>query len=180
MAIRPLRALEAPTSNEPEVVGSDDASISSPQRDQAGRPPHRRLNRFATSLLALGLIGVTVVGSTGCRLSRNACRSLRSRTECIDEFMISYRNRAMAEKAWHCNRNQLCDKRYEREFKDGFIQGYMEVATGGDPCTPLVAPSTYCGWEYQCADGHNAVNAFFQGFPAGVQAADQDGHFRRG
>ncbi len=104
-----------------------------------------------------------------------SCRALRDSAECIDEFMISYRNRALAEKAWIRNKHRYCNRSYMKEFKDGFIQGYMEVASGGNGCIPAVAPSEYWGWKYQSTHGHSAVNAWFEGFPMGVQAAEQDG-----
>lgn len=161
MAIRPLSALRARLQIH-HVTDSGDP--------QNGNP----WNRIVKQLLATGILGISLVGLTGCSMTSTACKSL-SDPECIDEFMIGYRNRAMAEKAWHCRRHNLCDKRHAREYKDGFIQGYMEVATGGNPCIPAIAPSAYAGWEYQCADGHNAINAWFQGFPAGIQAAEEDG-----
>lgn len=89
--------------------------------------------------------------------------------------MISYRNKAMAEKAWHCRKDQFCNERHNRDFKAGFIEGYIEVASGGNGCTPAVAPNEYWGWRYQSANGHGAVNAWFQGYPQGVRAAEEDG-----
>jgi hypothetical protein len=101
-------------------------------------------------------------------------RSL-SQPECIDDFMIAYRNKAMAEKAWHCRKDRFRDQCFENEFKDGFLAGYSAVAEGGAACTPAVAPSQYWGWRYQSASGQGAVNAWFQGFPEGARAAEEDG-----
>lgn len=100
------------------------------------------------------------------------CRDFQ---ECIDESMVDYTNRALAEKAWFRHKHLYCDIKYIREFKDGFIQGYLEVATGGTGCTPLIAPSNYWGWRYQSPHGQQAINAWFQGFPLGVKAAEEDG-----
>jgi hypothetical protein len=89
--------------------------------------------------------------------------------------MIGYRNRALAEKAWHCQKNQFCNQQHSKEFKDGFTEGFMEVAAGGNGCVPAVAPKQYWGWRYQSAQGQSAVNAWFQGYPMGVRAAEQAG-----
>jgi hypothetical protein len=98
-----------------------------------------------------------------------------NKSECIDDFMIGYRNKVMAEKAWHRNKHRFCDRIFANEFKDGYIQGYIDIATGGNGCTPAIAPSNYWGWRYQSSQGQAAVSAWFQGFPYGVQAAEQDG-----
>jgi hypothetical protein len=51
----------------------------------------------------------------------------------------------------------------------------MGVAAGGNGCTPAIAPSEYWGWKYQSPAGQAAVNAWFQGYPLGAKAAEQDG-----
>lgn len=134
----------------------------------------RQIRTAFKRLMIAGCLGISAIGMTGCTLGSGACKGL-AECDCIDDFMIGYRNRAMAEKAWHCRKANFCNTRYAREFKDGFIQGYMEVASGGSGCTPAMAPSAYHGWQYQSADGHSAVNAWFQGFPQGVRAAEEDG-----
>ncbi len=130
----------------------------------------RNLRRWVTA----GCLGLIAVGSTGCTMTAGLGRSF-SQSECIDDFMIGYRNRAMAEKAWHCRKDRFCNQCNAREFKDGFMKGYAEVAEGGNGCTPAIAPSQYLGWRYQSSGGQGAVNAWFQGFPEGARAAEEDG-----
>lgn len=161
MAIRSLSADSAPKSNNIDttaVVGSRST----------------RLAGVAKRLLAVSCLGLAVVSSTGCSMISGVGSSFNE-SECIDDFMIGYRNRAMAEKAWHCNKHKFCIAGYPREFKDGFIEGYMEVASGGNGCIPAVAPTQYWGWRYQSSHGQSAVNAWFEAYPRGVQAAEQDG-----
>ncbi len=131
-------------------------------------------------LVIAGCLGLMAVGSTGCTMTAGVGRSL-THSDCIDDFMIGYRNKALAEKAWHCRKKQFHNQCNGREFKDGFIQGYIEVAEGGNACTPAIAPSEYWGWRYQSSNGQGAVNAWFQGFPQGVRAAEEDGvgHWRQ-
>jgi hypothetical protein len=165
MAIRSLSARLAPNPNTTDSaigVGSE-STVASQWVSNAWK-----------RLLAIGCLSLVVAGSSGCTMTSGACRSIGN-SECIDDFMIGYRNRALAEKAWHRNKHRFCDHRYKKEFKDGFIQGYMEVASGGNGCIPAIAPSNYWGWRYQSAHGQAAVNAWFEGFPMGVQAAEQDG-----
>lgn len=161
MAIRSLSAKPAPNKTQPtNVVGDIPCG-------------YRQLRRGIGRIFAVGCLGLAVV-STGCTMTSGVCRSV-SKSDCVNDFMISYRNRAMAEKAWHCNKHRFCDKQHMSAFKDGFIQGYAEVASGGNGCVPAVAPSEYWGWRYQSAQGQGAVNAWFAGFPMGVQAAEEDG-----
>ncbi|MCM2373195.1 hypothetical protein [Aporhodopirellula aestuarii] len=96
-------------------------------------------------------------------------------SECVDDFMIGHRNKVMATRAWlrvkHCYRGH----RYQKDLRAGFIAGYLEVATGGSGCTPTVVSPQYWGWRHQSGNGQAAVNAWFEGFPLGVKAAEQDG-----
>ena len=94
---------------------------------------------------------------------------------------MDYTNRALAEKAWIRHKHRYIGLQYLREFKDGFIDGYIDVATGGTGCTPDLAPRKYWGWSYQTPHGHAAVGAYFRGFPIGAKAADEDGvgHWRQ-
>jgi hypothetical protein len=121
-----------------------------------------------------GAAALTLVGSSGCSLLGNAYKQIR-RHECLDEFMLAHRNRVFAAKAWHRVKHCYANQPHLSEFKAGFIDGYIEVASGGAGCLPAVAPSQYWGWRYQSPDGQAAINAWFAGYPMGVKAAEQDG-----
>ena len=159
MAIRSTSANTAPEQNTARVNANE-------------RSSGRKRQSLATRLLAISCLGLAAIGSTGCVATNRWCRDFQ---ECIDESMVDYTNRALAEKAWFRHKHLYCEVQYLREFKDGFIQGYLDVATGGNGCTPLVAPSQYWGWRYQSPHGQTAVNAWFRGFPLGVKAAEEDG-----
>ena len=143
-----------------------------------GRPIDGKNMKTTTStwrrMVAVGCLGAMSLGLTGCSVINGACRSLRQQ-ECIDDFMIGYRNQALAAKAWHRVKHCYKNKTYFNDFRAGFFDGYADVAAGGPGCTPAVAPSTYWGWKYQSRDGQSAVNAYFEGYPLGVKAAEQDG-----
>ena len=125
-------------------------------------------------MVAVGCLGAMSLGLTGCSVINGACRSIKSQ-ECVDDFMIGYRNSALAAKAWHRVKHCYKNRNYYNDFKAGFFDGYADVASGGPGCVPAVAPTTYWGWRYQSRDGQAAVNAYFEGYPLGVKAAEQDG-----
>lgn len=140
-----------------------------------GRTARRRtLGQQLRSAACAGLAATVLIGSTGCTILTNAYKQLQQH-DCLDEFMIAHRNRAFAAKAWY--REQHCHKNHPHlaEFKAGFLQGYTDIANGGNGCMPCVAPDQYWGWRYQAPDGRSAIDAWFAGYPLGVKAAEQDG-----
>ncbi|MDG2220739.1 MAG: hypothetical protein P8L85_05130 [Rubripirellula sp.] len=166
MAIRRSSAILAPDHR--NKISERGVSGESP------RPRTRKRRKLVRQLVALACLGLFVAESTGCTLTRGTVNALRN-SDCVDEFMIGYRNRAMAEKAWHCRKDRFGNQPYGHEYKEGFIDGYVEIAGGGLGCCPKIAPSRYWGWKYQSATGRQAVNAWFEGYPMGVQAAEQEG-----
>nr|WP_231602598.1 hypothetical protein [Neorhodopirellula pilleata] len=133
----------------------------------------RKRIRLQRILLGLSL-GLVATGMTGCTML-GGLQSKVSNSDCLDEFMVSHRNKVMAARAWmkvrHCYRNHC----YPKDLQAGFIAGYLEVATGGSGCTPTVVSPQYWGWRHQCGNGQAAINAWFEGFPLGAKAAEQDG-----
>jgi hypothetical protein len=164
MAIRALSASSAPTKNTTAATVVDGTAANLNRRELG----------VTARLLVIGCLGILVAGSTGCTLT-SGVRRIFSTQECVDDFMVSYRNRALAEKAWYRLKDRFPKDRYSREFKDGFISGYVDIASGGYGCSPSVAPSRYWGWRYQSGHGQQAVNSWFHAFPLGVQAGEQDG-----
>jgi hypothetical protein len=130
--------------------------------------------KLLRQLVLAGCFGVVAIGSIGCTASAGLFRKAR-RSDCVDDLMVKYRNRVMAEKAWHCRKEGFCGNADNEVFKDGFIAGYLDIAEGGRGCTPVMAPRQYWGWRYQSAGGQGAVGSWFSGFPHGVQAAEEAG-----
>lgn len=187
MAIRSIGAKALQQNKTDSVIGTEQTFVSTNSITSAtaganengfdttvSGNPKTAIRRISRRMIVAGCLGLIAVGSTGCTMTSGLGRSLTSH-ECIDDFMIAYRNKAMAEKAWHCRKDRFCNQCFEKEFKDGFLAGYAAVAEGGYACTPAVAPSQYWGWKYQSASGQGAVNAWFQGFPEGARAAEEDG-----
>lgn len=155
MAIRLLSAIFAP---------------AQPEKTEGKRTKLRML-------LTAGCLGILVSSSVGCTAYSVACKKLR-RTECLDKFMIGYRNSALAAKAWHREKHRFRKRgnlKFMKDFEAGFLQGYIDVANGSDGCVPAIAPPKYWGWRYQSDIGQQGVNAWYAGYPLGVKAAEQDG-----
>ena len=128
--------------------------------------------RLILSILAL----ITLVSSTGCTLISSSVQvAVKDVQTWVDDSMSNYRDRTLAEKAWIRIRPEYRVHHYKSDLKKGFLAGYRAVASGGNGCTPPLAPSDYWGWKYQSPYGQAAVRAWFQGYPLGAKAADQDG-----
>ena len=128
--------------------------------------------RLILSILAL----ITLVSSTGCTLISSSVQvAVKDVQTWVDDSMSNYRDRTLAEKAWIRIRPEYRAHHYKSDLKKGFLAGYRAVASGGNGCTPPLAPSEYWGWKYQSPYGQAAVRAWFQGYPLGAKAADQDG-----
>lgn len=124
---------------------------------------------------ALGiLLGVTTTGLTGCTILGGLQKKIQH-CDCVDDFMISHRNQVMATRAWLRIKHNYHGHCYLKDFRNGFIAGYIDVANGGAGCTPTVVSSKYWGWRYQSGTGQAAVNAWYEGFPLGAKAAEEDG-----
>jgi len=136
---------------------------------EVGRKP-----TLAQKLLLMATLGFLLYPAVGCTMVSGLGQSL-AHQERLDKFLVDYRNQAWAAKAWHCRKQKFCNKRYLSDFERGFRDGYASVAKGGNGCVPAVCPQSYWGWQYQTADGQARMNAWFEAFPMGVQAAEQDG-----
>jgi hypothetical protein len=104
-----------------------------------------------------------IVPLTGCNIIRS-----------FDEnAALTYRDLVWSKRAYNL-RYGNCDRPYADHFQNGFCAGYGDVCSGGDGFTPALPPETYRGYEYQSTDGSKCVDAWFEGYPAGVAAARKD------
>lgn len=174
MAIRSNDALRASNKNQSDPGRSSDLPEADLSNDKATAGRRRRARRWLSCALSAGALGLFLSSVPGCTTTSGLAGAIGD-GGCVDDFMIGYRNRALAEKAWHCQKGQFCNQQHSKEFKEGFTEGFMEVATGGNGCVPTIAPKQYWGWRYQSAQGQGAVNSWFEGYPMGVRAAEQAG-----
>jgi hypothetical protein len=92
-----------------------------------------------------------------------------------NDFVLEWRNSAWASQAWHRHKAAFIGHPYLRDFAEGFRAGYMDVANGANGCTPALPPRKYWNWRYQTAEGQAKVAAWFEGYPHGARAAEEDG-----
>src|SRR6056297_703024 len=135
----------------------------------------QRRRRALASFLGAAVTGATLLTtSMGCTVINGVSQSLQN-TECIDDFVISYRNSAIAAKTWHEQKHCFSNQKHIKHFEAGFRSGYEDVASGSDGCTPAIAPREYWGWRYQSPEGQAKVSAWFAGYPHGAKAAEMEG-----
>ena len=116
------------------------------------------------------LVRLAVVALLGVTVTQTGCTVLRS----LDQAAaITYRDLVWSKRAYNL-RYGNCDRPYSEHFRNGFCDGYSDVCQGGDGYTPALPPDDYRGYEFQSADGSNCVDAWFEGYPAGVAAARKD------
>ena len=121
--------------------------------------------------MRISIFSVTVASL--CLLSLTSGCLYEIRDEIID-FEISMRNHHRACKAWRRCRPVYKSIDPYRDFKYGFIKGYMAFATGGNGCPPVLPPACYWKVWYQSEEGKAKTNAWFDGYSHGVLAADAD------
>ena len=112
----------------------------------------------------------TVVALVGVIATQTGCNILRSFDQAA---AITYRDLVWSKRAYNL-RYGNCERPYAEHFRNGFCDGYSDVCQGGDGYTPALPPDNYRGYEFQSADGSNCVDAWFEGYPAGVAAARKD------
>jgi len=99
--------------------------------------------------------------------------------ECMDNAYASYRAQSQANKAWkHYSRQCADGDPHKCYYKDGFLDGFYDVAMGGQGCLPAIPPRRYWKSCYETAEGRLKICAYFQGYSAGVQAGFETGKAR--
>ena len=123
--------------------------------------------RFSRIAL-LTVVFTATLGTLGCRYNRCGL----GYNQCFERCFAEMRAKHRAAAAWDCCPNRCASE----HVRAGFIDGYVNVALGGDGCTPAVAPSKYWGgWHYSGIAGQQAGAQWLQGFPLGALAAEGDG-----
>ncbi len=112
--------------------------------------------------VALGLLALMTLG--GCASINDRCYEKTQTARAIKEYI-------------HCG-NPGCS-RYPHDYKRGWIDGFYEVATGGEPTPPAVAPSRYWNPEQILEDCDNRRHAYYSGWQDGACRAGRfpDTHY---
>jgi hypothetical protein len=126
--------------------------------------------RIPLSLLLLGILCT----SSGC-IAVDSVKDYCRYNDNTNDFVMGWRNSVWARQAWHAQKELFVDHPQFHAFGEGFRDGYISVASGGNGCPPPVPPRRYWNWRYQTPEGQAQVAAWWEGFPYGARAADVDG-----
>lgn len=124
--------------------------------------------------LALFIFSLMIIPNVGCQGWYNVRDSFYY-CEPIDEAIHSYNCHRAAKGAWKARSDRFCGRERFDHFGAGFRAGYADVAMGGTGCPPPLPPRSYWGWRYQNCEGQQCVASWFDGYPAGARAAEEDG-----
>ena len=164
-----LTAVVAGGANMADRISSIDSC-----RTRYTRKRRVRLRAMVAGLACSLAASMLVVSTGGCTAFAGLSISL-DYNECCDEFVLGYRNSAWSARAWHERKHCFQNEDHRYHFRDGFRQGYEDVASGGNGCTPAFPPRSYWSWKFQSPEGQQRVNAWFAGYPHGARAAEEDG-----
>lgn len=124
--------------------------------------------------LALLIFSLMIIPNVGCQSWCNI-RDAFYYCEPIDEAIHSHNCHRAAKRAWTARQDRFCGRERLDYFGAGFRDGYASVAMGGTGCPPPLPPQRYWGWRYQNCEGQQCVASWFDGYPAGARAAEEDG-----
>lgn len=133
------------------------------------------LNRSGRRSALLSLSGICLMLLSGCQCLWIHFSYIESLDQCQSKFHAWHEARtAWSEYSHHCDE----EVPHRSHFKLGFLDGFSDVATGGNGCLPSIPPQKYWKYCYETAEGRLKINAYFQGFSTGVQMALETGHAR--
>jgi hypothetical protein len=117
-------------------------------------------NPFAAQrVVALGLIvSIGLCASSGC-VAIEAIKDYCRYNDNSNDFVMGWRNSVWARQAWHAQKGQFVGHPQFHAFGEGFRDGYISVASGGNGCPPPVPPRKYWNWRYQSPEGQAQVAA---------------------
>lgn len=126
--------------------------------------------------LVLCVLGFCAL-SSGCHLATSACRNMfADAARACEERKEQRRNRQLAESAWSEAQGSCpsASVDYAQGFKDGFAD-YLDAGGTGEP--PPLPPRRYWAMRYQSAQGHQAIEEWYEGFSRGTATA-RDSNYR--
>lgn len=121
-------------------------------------------------------VGMLLLLAAGCNVLQEAGRTLRHEPQSAwSEWVISLRLQRQARAAWERIRVRYSD--CVPEFREGFLDGYVDyLDRGGPPVPPATPPSRYLRQpRYFTPEGHARLQQYFLGFQLGQQEAMASG-----
>lgn len=120
------------------------------------------------------LLAAATVSGTGC----SSGLGLSSPYSGGPREMVSskWRDHVWANRAYETRFAETdADVAFESDYRRGFVAGYQSVSQGGDGTLPAMPPRRYWGSHYLSPEGQAKAKAWFEGYPVGVRAAQEDG-----
>ena len=130
----------------------------------------RSANQFWPRLMIALISCVLASQFTGCLTPPGKLET----DKIFEKGIGSYRDKVWAKRAYNL-RYANCEREYGNHFRDGFVDGYCSVCRGDKGYVPAMPPEDYWSPQYQVPEGAKCVNAWFEGFPVGAEAAKKDG-----
>jgi hypothetical protein len=97
--------------------------------------------------------------------------------QCIDDQYFKYRSWRRARDAWADFTKNCAPDRYSSDFREGFLEGYVDyLDAGGTGLPPAAPPARYWQTKYQDPDGVRAIQDWNAGFRQGAEAARASGY----
>ncbi len=133
----------------------EDSVFDSTNAEDLRSPSGRTLPVWRLAIYAFAAL--MVFQSLGCKNTRQS-------------VALSWRDLVWSRRAYNLQYGN-CEQPFGDDFEAGFRAGYEDVSNGGDGYVPALPPESYRGVQYQCEEGAQCVNRWFEGYPAGVAAA---------
>lgn len=102
----------------------------------------------------------------------NGCSATR---DSLDDLSIYVHNRTCACRAWHESGWARLNPPHVKHFEDGFIAGYVDVASGKSGCPPPLPPRKYWSPSSLHSTGRRTSLAWYNGYSQGAASAQEDG-----
>jgi hypothetical protein len=122
----------------------------------------------------VALAGALGPAAVGCNLYRNAARNLVNEplTVCTQRGIL-HRLHKEANAAWRQVRADYPRRAFTAEFRDGFVDGYVDyLDRGGNGSVPAVPPTKYARHlKYYSEEGQCLLKDYFLGFRYGQEIA---------
>jgi hypothetical protein len=115
--------------------------------------------------------------SGGCNIAYYTARNITNEpVQACENVSRTYHLRKEAKAAWAEVREQFPRKCFTAEFRDGFLDGYVDyLDRGGNAQPPVVAPRRYARNDYLTPEGHLLIKDYFLGFRYGLDVAVASG-----
>ena len=91
----------------------------------------------------------------------------------ISDYHYNQVIKSRARSAWSCAKQDLPAECNNRDYRNGYLDGYHDVSVGGNGACPPVPPTCYWGASYQDREGLLHVQQWYEGFSRGAHDALQ-------